>query len=78
MAIEFLAFNDQRVADFAAHEEDDDFALLDIIQGTQVSRTQLEVGKKVGAPALDGFCRLRRLVLQPGLDSRFQDSRLPR
>jgi hypothetical protein len=77
MAMEFLTFHDQLVADFAAHEEYDNFVLLDIIQGTQVSRTQLEVGKKIGTQALDRFGRLRRRVLQSGLDGCFQDPLLP-
>jgi hypothetical protein len=76
MAMKFLTFHDQLVADFAAHEEYDNFALIDIVQGTQVPRTQLEVGEKIWTQALDSLCWLRGLVLQPGLDSRFQDSLL--
>jgi hypothetical protein len=33
MAMKSLAFHDQLVADFAAYEDHDDFAFLDIIQG---------------------------------------------
>jgi hypothetical protein len=45
MAIEFLAFHDQPIADFSAYKQYDNFALIDIIQGTQVSCPQFEVGK---------------------------------
>jgi hypothetical protein len=74
MAMKFLTFHDQLVADFTAYEQYDNFALIDIIEGTQVSRPQFKVGKKIGTQTLDSFCRLRRLVFQPGLDRRFQDS----
>jgi hypothetical protein len=74
MPMELLTFDDQRIANFAAHEEHNNFAFIDIIQGTQVSRTQFEISKKIGAQAFDRFRRRRGLVLQPGHDSRFQDS----
>jgi hypothetical protein len=74
MAMEFLAFDDQLVSYLVAHEEHDDFALIHIIQSTQVSRPQFKIGEEIGPQALGGFGRLRGLVLQPGLDSRFQDS----
>src|SRR2546426_748915 len=76
MAMEFLAFHDQLVADLTAYEQNDNLVLLDIIQGTQVSRPQFEIGKKIGTQTLDGLRRLRRFVFQPRLDRRFQDSLL--
>jgi hypothetical protein len=73
MAMEFLAFDDQLVSYLAAHEQHDNFTLIHIIQGTQVYRPQFEIGEEIGPQALGGFGRLRGFVLQPGLDSRFQD-----
>jgi hypothetical protein len=74
MAMELLTFDDQFIAYFAAHDEHDNFALIDIIQSAQVSRTQFKVRKEIGAEALDRFCGCCRLVLQPGQYSRLQDS----
>jgi hypothetical protein len=74
MAMELLAFHDQFVADFPPDDQDDNFLSLDIIQGTQVTRPKLELDQRVGPQTLDGFCERRRLVLQPGQDSRFQDA----
>jgi hypothetical protein len=74
MTIEFLAFHDQFVSNFAAYEEHDDFAFFDIIQGTQISCTQFEICKKIGAQAFDRFRGRRGLVHEAGLDSRFQNS----
>jgi hypothetical protein len=34
MAMKLLAFHDQLIAYFAAHDEHDDFAFIDIVQGT--------------------------------------------
>jgi hypothetical protein len=73
MAMELLAFDDQFVADLAADEEDDNLVFIDIIQDPQVSDTQLEVRKWIGAEALDGFRGCRRLVQESGLDRSFQD-----
>jgi len=74
MAMEFLTFDDQLVSYLAAHEEDDDFARIHIIQGTQVSRPQFEIGEEIGPQALSGSRRLRGIMLQPGLYCRFQDT----
>jgi hypothetical protein len=65
MAMKFLAFHDQLVAYFAADKKHDNFAFIDIIQDTQVSRPQFEIGKKVGTQTLDGFRGSRRLMLEP-------------
>ena len=77
MAMKLLAFDDQLVADFAADEEDDDLAFIDIIQDPQVSDTQLEVRKWIGAQALDRFRGYRGLGQRPGLDRGFQDPLFP-
>jgi hypothetical protein len=74
MAMKLLTFDDQLVAYFAANEEDDNFAFIDILQDMQVSCTQFEVRKQIGAQAFDRFRGRRGLVLQPGQDRRFQDS----
>jgi hypothetical protein len=76
MAMELLSFHDQFIAYLSAHEERDNFAFIDIIQGTQVSYTQFIGRKKIGAQALDRFGGRRRLMLQPGQDRRLQDSLL--
>lgn len=49
MAMKLLTFHDQFVAVFAADEQDDNFALADIIQGAQVSCPQLEVSERHSA-----------------------------
>jgi hypothetical protein len=74
MAMEFLACHDQLVADFAAYQEQDYFAFINIIQDAQVTHPQFEVREKIWAQALDGFGHLGGLVLQPRLDSRLKDS----
>src|SRR5258707_8756911 len=55
MAMKLLTFHDQLIAYFAAHDEHDNFAFIDIIQGTQVSRPQFVVGKWIGTLTLDGL-----------------------
>src|SRR5437868_5326167 len=62
MAMKLLAFDDQLVADFAADEEDDDLAFLNIIQDPQVPDTQLEARARIGSQALDGLGGYRGLV----------------
>jgi hypothetical protein len=65
MAMKFLAFHDQLITNFAAHDKHDNFTFIDIIQGTQVSCAQFEVGKKIGAQALDGFRGRGGLMREP-------------
>jgi hypothetical protein len=74
MAMELLSFHDEFVADFSPDDEHDYFISLDIVQGAQVSRTELELGERIGAQPLDRFRWRRRLVLQAAPDGRFQDS----
>jgi hypothetical protein len=78
MAMELRSLHDQFVTCLAAHEEHDNFAFLDIIQGTQLSHPQFELGKGIGAQLLDRVRGCRRLVLQPSSDSCFQDSLIAR
>jgi hypothetical protein len=44
MAMKFLAFHYQFVANLFTYDDDDDFVLLDIIQCTQVSGAQFKCG----------------------------------
>jgi len=72
--MELLSFHNQFVADFAGHDQYDNFVTLDIIQGAQVSCTQFKLGQRIGSQSLDCFRRCRGLVLKPGQNGRFQDS----
>jgi hypothetical protein len=74
MAMKLLAFHNQFVADFPSDDQDDNIVSLDIIQGTQVACAKLEFRQRIGAQTLDRFRGRRGLLLQPGQDSRFQDS----
>jgi hypothetical protein len=76
MAMDLLSFHDQFVAYLSAHEEHDNFAFIDIIQDTKASRAQFKFGEQIRAQLLNRLRRCGRLVLQPGHDSRFQDSLL--
>jgi hypothetical protein len=49
MAMKLLPFHDQFVADFTPHDEYNDVFSLHIVQGTEVSYTQFELGKRIGA-----------------------------
>jgi hypothetical protein len=49
MAMKLLLFHNQFVADFSPDDEYDDLFSLHIIQGTEVSRTQFELGQWIGA-----------------------------
>jgi hypothetical protein len=64
MAMELLAFHNQLVPDLVSNDQDDNLVTLDIIQGTQVSRSQLKLSEGVGTQAFDRFRRRRGLVLQ--------------
>jgi len=71
MGIKFLSLDNQFVPDFTSHEKNDHFFFFNIIQCPQVPRTQLELGKRIGAQS---FNRLRRrcgLVFQARQDGRF-------
>jgi hypothetical protein len=76
MGMEFLIFDNESVAHLAAHDQDDDLFSFDILQGTQVACPELKLGERIGPQTLDRFRWRRRLVLEPGLDCRFQDSLL--
>jgi hypothetical protein len=55
MAMELLTFHNQFVAQLAADDENDNLISLDILQGTQISRPQLELGEGIWAQSLDCF-----------------------
>jgi hypothetical protein len=74
MAMKFLAFHNQLVADLAPDNQNDNFVSFDIIQGPQITCPQLELGQGIGTQPLDRFRGRRGLVLQPGQDGRLQDS----
>ncbi|NUQ65644.1 MAG: hypothetical protein HUU20_24505 [Pirellulales bacterium] len=78
MAMEFVAFHNEFVTDFPSDDQDDDLVGLDIMQGTQVSCTQLERGQRIRPETLDRFRGYRRLMLKPGQDCCFQHSLLTR
>jgi hypothetical protein len=65
MGMEFLSFHDEFIADLAAHEKNDHFAFIDIIQDTQIARAQFELGEQIGAQPLDGLRGRGRLVPEP-------------
>jgi hypothetical protein len=73
MAMKFLTFHNQLVADFSPDDQDDDFISFDIIQGTQVARAKLELGQRIGAQTFNRPRGCRGLVLQPAQDRCFQD-----
>jgi hypothetical protein len=68
--MKLLAFDDQFVADLSAHDQEDDFGFLHIVQDPEVAHTKLELGQRVGPQSLDRPRRRRRLVLQPSRDRR--------
>jgi hypothetical protein len=74
MAMELLAFHDQFVADFSPDDQDDDFFAFDIIQHTQVARSQLECSKRIWTQTFNRFARLCRFVFQSCSECCFQDS----
>jgi hypothetical protein len=74
MGMELLTFHNEFVADLAPDKQEDNFVSLNIIQDTQVSSPQLKFSKGIRPQALDRFRERRRLMLQPGQDSRFQNS----
>ncbi|MCI0485617.1 MAG: hypothetical protein L0229_03350 [Blastocatellia bacterium] len=65
MAMKLLSFHDQFVSDFSPHDEQDDLIVLHIIQGTQISCTQFELGQRIGAQPFDSFRRCCGLMLKP-------------
>jgi hypothetical protein len=77
MAMKILAFHNQLVAFIPPNDQDDNFVAFDIIQGTQVARTKLELDQRIRTQALDRFRGCRGLVFQPGQNSRFQHSLAP-
>ena len=44
MAMKFLPFHNQFIADFSAHDEHHDFLVFYIIQGAQISCAQFKLG----------------------------------
>jgi hypothetical protein len=46
MAMKLLPFHDQFVADFSPDDEDEHLVSLHIVQGTEVSCAQLELGQR--------------------------------
>jgi hypothetical protein len=54
-----LTFHDQRVADLAADDEQDDLVVDHIIQHAQVADPQFEPGEGVRSQCLDGSRQLR-------------------
>jgi hypothetical protein len=72
MAMKLLTFHDQRVADLSTDDDDDDFVILDIIQRTQVSDTQFELGQRIRPQSLDSVRDKGRLVLKSSNYSRFR------
>jgi hypothetical protein len=73
MAMKLLPFHKQSTSDFSTYDEHDNLVFLHIIQGTQVSCTQFELGEGIGAQPFDSFRRCGRLVLKAGQYGRFQD-----
>jgi hypothetical protein len=65
MAMELLAFHYQFVANFPPDDEDDNFVAFNIIQGTQLSCSQLVFGERVWSQPFDRFHRDSGLILQP-------------
>jgi hypothetical protein len=49
MAMKFFSFHDKFISHLAAHHKNDNFVLIDIIQDTQISHSQFEVGEQIGA-----------------------------
>jgi hypothetical protein len=47
MAIKFLAFDDQFVADFSSHDQQDDLVPFNIIQYSQVAGAQLKLSQRI-------------------------------
>jgi hypothetical protein len=74
MAMELLAFHNQFVADLAPDNQDNNLVSFHIVQGTQVSCPQLELGQRVGAQPFTRPGGRRGMLFEPGQDGRFQDS----
>jgi hypothetical protein len=74
MAMELLSFHNQLVSNFLAHDKNDDLFPFHILQDTQVTCAQLELGQRIGAQSFDRFCRCRRLVFKAGQNGRFHDA----
>jgi hypothetical protein len=71
MATELFSFHNQFVADFSPHDEYDNLVSFDIIQGSQISRTQFKFGQRIGSQSFDSLRRCLGLLLKPGQDGRF-------
>jgi hypothetical protein len=53
--MKLFSFHAQLVADFLAHDQDNDFLSFDIVQCTQVARPELELSKRFGRSRLMAF-----------------------
>jgi hypothetical protein len=73
MAMEFLAFNNELVPDFASDDQDDYLIAFDIIQGTQISCSQLELCQWIRSQPLDCLGRRGGLMLEARKEGRCQD-----
>jgi hypothetical protein len=76
MAMEPLAFHNQFVSHLASDDQNNNFVSFDIMQRPQVACPQFKLSERIGPQALDRFRESCRLVLESGLDGRFQDSLL--
>jgi hypothetical protein len=76
--MELLPGDDQLVADLTAHDQDDDFITLHIIQDPEVARAQLVPCQGIGSELLDRLGQRRRLVDKPIGDRGLEDPLLPR
>jgi hypothetical protein len=76
MAMKFLTFDDQAVANSSPHDKENNGVTFDIIQDAQCTNTQLILSKRIGPQSFDCLGRRRGLVCQPSLDSGLQDSLL--
>jgi hypothetical protein len=66
MAMKFLSFYAELVANFPPYDEDHNLVILHIIQGTQVSYPQLKLCQRIGSQPFDCLRRRLGLVFEPG------------
>jgi hypothetical protein len=80
MSMELKASYNERVAYFAANDQQHDLPVIDlyIIQHTEVADTQFEFSKRIRAKSRDRFGFRHRLMAQSREYGRFDDSLLTR
>jgi hypothetical protein len=78
MAMKLLSFHNQLVADLSPYEQDYHHVALDIIQATQVSCAQFELGQRIGPQPFDRFRGDRGLMPQASQDRCLQASLVSR